>query len=98
MILECTDPSFTHSFTLTRFGGGSKGSLNTIATYMGSSAATFGFFMAVGSVIRTEGPEALRTTPLVPSQIPRQTLPWAFRARGLEELKVETLPRPERKH
>jgi hypothetical protein len=37
-----------------RYGPGQRGYLSTLATYMGSSAATFGFFMAIGTVIRTQ--------------------------------------------
>ncbi|KAI7869371.1 reactive mitochondrial oxygen species modulator 1-domain-containing protein [Spinellus fusiger] len=41
--------------SLIRFGGGKKGSLTLLSQYMLGSAASFGFFMSIGSVIRTEG-------------------------------------------
>jgi len=45
------------SINILRYGPGNRGYLSSLATYMGSSAATFGFFMAIGTVIRTD-PEA----------------------------------------
>ncbi|CAO3587734.1 unnamed protein product [Absidia cylindrospora] len=40
--------------TILRFGGGKKGALSTLSQYMIGSAASFGFFMSIGSVIRSE--------------------------------------------
>ncbi|KAG2198450.1 hypothetical protein INT47_004437 [Mucor saturninus] len=42
------------SFTLMRFGSGTKGPINMLSQYMLGSAASFGFFMAIGSVVRSE--------------------------------------------
>ncbi|KTW28812.1 hypothetical protein T552_01442 [Pneumocystis carinii B80] len=39
---------------LIRYGPGRQGVIRTLSTSMISSAATFGFFMAIGTVIRTE--------------------------------------------
>ncbi|SHO79186.1 Similar to S.cerevisiae protein MGR2 (Subunit of the TIM23 translocase complex) [Malassezia sympodialis ATCC 42132] len=41
-------------FQILRGGPGPRGVMGTLAQYMLSSAATFGFFMSIGSVIRTE--------------------------------------------
>ncbi|SAM02947.1 hypothetical protein [Absidia glauca] len=41
--------------TIIRFGGGKKGAISTLSQYMVGSAASFGFFMSIGSVIRSEG-------------------------------------------
>ncbi|KAI8331226.1 mitochondrial genome maintenance protein Mgr2 [Chlamydoabsidia padenii] len=41
--------------TILRFGGGKKGAISTLSQYMVGSAASFGFFMSIGSVIRSEG-------------------------------------------
>ncbi|KAI6045172.1 reactive mitochondrial oxygen species modulator 1-domain-containing protein [Pisolithus marmoratus] len=43
------------SYSILRNGAGSRGFLATLSQYMLSSAATFSFFLAIGSVIRNEG-------------------------------------------
>lgn len=40
-----------------RAGPGPRGALGTLSQFMLSSAATFGFFMSIGTVLRTEGVE-----------------------------------------
>ncbi|KAF1913705.1 reactive mitochondrial oxygen species modulator 1-domain-containing protein [Ampelomyces quisqualis] len=46
---------FIFGFTnIVRFGPGPNGMLRTLGQYMMGSAATFGFFMAIGTTIRTE--------------------------------------------
>ncbi|EIW86377.1 hypothetical protein CONPUDRAFT_43126, partial [Coniophora puteana RWD-64-598 SS2] len=42
------------SYTILRGGAGPRGALSTLSQYMLSSAATFGFFLSVGSVIRND--------------------------------------------
>ncbi|GAA5817843.1 hypothetical protein MFLAVUS_011402 [Mucor flavus] len=42
------------SISLMRFGAGTKGPVNMLSQYMLGSAASFGFFMAIGSVVRSE--------------------------------------------
>ncbi|KAL8710225.1 MAG: hypothetical protein Q9220_005156 [cf. Caloplaca sp. 1 TL-2023] len=42
-------------FNIMRHGAGSNGVMRTLGQYMLGSGATFGFFMSIGSVIRTEG-------------------------------------------
>ncbi|WVQ84724.1 protein mgr2 [Cryptococcus sp. DSM 104549] len=42
------------SFSVLRAGPGPRGLVATLSQYMLSSAATFGFFMSIGSVIRTQ--------------------------------------------
>ncbi|WWC92903.1 protein mgr2 [Kwoniella dendrophila CBS 6074] len=46
------------SFSVLRAGPGPRGLVATLSQYMLSSAATFGFFMSIGSVIRTETSQA----------------------------------------
>ncbi|KAF8321775.1 hypothetical protein DL93DRAFT_2072670, partial [Clavulina sp. PMI_390] len=43
------------SWTILRGGAGPRGALPTLSQYMLSSAATFGFFLSIGSVIRNDG-------------------------------------------
>ncbi|KAF8528020.1 reactive mitochondrial oxygen species modulator 1-domain-containing protein [Hysterangium stoloniferum] len=42
------------SYSIIRGGAGPRGALATLSQYMLSSAATFSFFLAIGSVIRTD--------------------------------------------
>lgn len=42
------------SYSILRAGAGPRGFLATLSQYMLTSAATFSFFLAIGSVIRTE--------------------------------------------
>jgi len=42
------------SYSILRGGAGPRGILATLSQYMLSSAATFSFFLAIGSVIRTD--------------------------------------------
>jgi len=43
------------SYSILRGGAGPRGLLATLSQYMLSSAATFSFFLAIGSVIRNDG-------------------------------------------
>ncbi|TGZ84537.1 hypothetical protein EX30DRAFT_325218 [Ascodesmis nigricans] len=45
------------TWSILKNGAGPNGITRTLGQYMGGSAATFGFFMSIGSVIRTEAPE-----------------------------------------
>ncbi|KAL9086760.1 MAG: hypothetical protein Q9159_003979 [Coniocarpon cinnabarinum] len=42
-------------WNIMRFGAGPNGVLRSLGQYMLGSGATFGFFMGIGTVIRTEG-------------------------------------------
>ncbi|KAI9032896.1 reactive mitochondrial oxygen species modulator 1-domain-containing protein [Phycomyces nitens] len=47
--------------SLIRFGSGAKGPVTLLSQYMLGSAASFGFFMSIGSVIRSEAhPNAIQ--------------------------------------
>ncbi|EJP65278.1 hypothetical protein ACQRIT_004361 [Beauveria bassiana] len=43
-----------------RHGAGSQGVFRTLGQFMGASGATFGFFMSIGSVIRSDADPKLR--------------------------------------
>ncbi|KAI0733968.1 reactive mitochondrial oxygen species modulator 1-domain-containing protein [Fomitopsis betulina] len=51
-------------FSILRGGAGPRGVLPTLSQYMLSSAATFGFFLAIGSVIRNDSRLQLEATRL----------------------------------
>ncbi|KAF8454771.1 reactive mitochondrial oxygen species modulator 1-domain-containing protein [Terfezia claveryi] len=44
-------------YTILKHGAGPNGVMRSLGQYMLGSAATFGFFMSIGTAIRTEGPE-----------------------------------------
>ncbi|KAI9026915.1 mitochondrial genome maintenance protein Mgr2 [Hyaloraphidium curvatum] len=47
------------SYAVLRYGPGPNGYIRSIGKYMFSSAASFGFFMGIGTVIRTEGKRSI---------------------------------------
>ncbi|PWY97896.1 hypothetical protein BCV70DRAFT_42725 [Testicularia cyperi] len=70
-----------------RAGPGPRGALGTLSQFMLSSAATFGFFMSIGTVLRTDGIESN------PYLTPAQRLVALQQQHHLRNASVETLPR-----
>jgi len=61
------------SYSIMRGGAGPRGAMSTLSQYMLSSAATFGFFLSIGSVIRNdtnrlEYPRQPASSPLICSR------------------------------
>ncbi|WWC73600.1 protein mgr2 [Kwoniella pini CBS 10737] len=77
------------SFSVLRAGPGPRGLVATLSQYMLSSAATFGFFMSIGSVIRTESQYAYALPPNSPNGIISQPIMMAWK-RSEERKKMES--------
>jgi len=77
------------SWTIIRGGAGSRGALPVLSQYMLSSAATFSFFLSIGSVIRSDVEDAL-IPPHMIAAAHRRLLPpvIASRAEGAERIKA----------
>ncbi|KAF8490712.1 reactive mitochondrial oxygen species modulator 1-domain-containing protein [Gautieria morchelliformis] len=81
------------SYSILRTGAGPRGFLATLSQYMLSSAATFSFFLAIGSVIRTEeqlGISAARRQLLPPHLASRAEGAALIKARWEDEKRRET--------
>ncbi|KAI0090009.1 reactive mitochondrial oxygen species modulator 1-domain-containing protein [Irpex rosettiformis] len=62
------------SYSILRGGAGPRGVLPTLSQYMLSSAATFGFFLSIGSVIRNDAhPQLEAAKVLLPPMVGSQS-------------------------
>ncbi|CAO3694862.1 unnamed protein product [Umbelopsis ramanniana] len=71
------------TINIMRFGSGQRGAISMLGSYMAGSAASFGFFMSIGSVIRSEEQQSQRIT--WPSQIPLGMRPSIYVAPRKEQ-------------
>jgi len=71
------------SYSILRGGAGPRGALPTLSQYMLSSAATFGFFLSIGSVIRNDANQ------LEHAQLPGSPPLIRSRGEGLAQLRAK---------
>ncbi|PHH55141.1 Protein MGR2 [Ceratocystis fimbriata CBS 114723] len=64
-----------------RYGAGSSGIMRTLGQYMAGSGATFGFFMSVGSVVRSD----THTSELTQAYMRAQRQPYLVARRAFHE-------------
>lgn len=74
-----------------RAGPGPRGVLGTFSQFMLPSAATFGFFMSIGTVLRTEG---LESNPYLSSAQRAAALQQQQRMRQAHTVRVLPVTRP----
>jgi len=74
------------SYSILRGGAGPRGFLPTLSQYMLSSAATFGFFLSIGSVIRNDSPQLAYAQAI---RLSNQDLIMRSRAAGFSRLRAQ---------
>ncbi|KAJ7275557.1 reactive mitochondrial oxygen species modulator 1-domain-containing protein [Mycena haematopus] len=84
------------SWSILQHGAGPRGVLSTLSKTMLSSAATFSFFLAIGSVIRNDSPEGAHLQMMVPVPTIRSRAEGfqLMRARWEEERRRGSTTRP----
>ncbi|KAJ7785764.1 hypothetical protein B0H16DRAFT_1295710 [Mycena metata] len=98
-IMQCVRCPPTRTLVCsTRHGAGPRGVLSTLSKTMLSSAATFGFFLSIGSVIRNDSPilEAAHLQLMAPTPALRSRTEGfqIMRARWEEERRRAASSRP----